>query len=531
MNPVEVVSDVIEHVKGMWRFRWLAVLATWAVSIAGWLYVYSLPDVYRASARVYVDTNSLLKPLMQGLTAPQDTMSEVQLVSTAVLTRPNLEFVARETDLDLRTSNQEQFERLITALQTRITVSRGGDNIFRIQYEDSNRDKAREVVAAVLDTFVEDAIDAQGSDADITERALRSEITEHEQRLGAAESALADFKRRNIGYMPGESGGYYESLQSALNAVSAADEKVRRLEERRNELSRQISGESPVFGIVPSSGQGAYAGCSQAPQLMQLESELSQLAVNFTERHPRVLTLKETIAVLEERCTAEKASSSIASLSSAAAGDEALEANPVYQNLRIQLSNAELEIVDARAALRSNEASVAQLRRDVDKIAEVETQLKQLNRDYNVISSRHQELLKRWEDLQAKKRLDPVTDHVQFRRIEPPFASDEPIGPDRPTLLVGVLMASIAAGGGLIFALNQVRPVFFSRRSILKRMPGLPVLGVVTQLASASNVVRRRIGVMLWTTAYATLLLVSVAIIKFSPDVARLLHGVIGGGA
>ncbi len=100
---------------------------------------------------------------MQGLTAQQNTMNEVQLVSTAVLTRPNLEAVARDTDLDLRAPSADALEELITGLQTAIRVSGGGaDNIFTIQYEDNSREMARDVVAAVLDTFTEDAIARAG---------------------------------------------------------------------------------------------------------------------------------------------------------------------------------------------------------------------------------------------------------------------------------------------------------------------------------------------------------------------------------
>src|SRR5690606_1215219 len=122
-----------------------------------------------------------------------------------------------------------------------------------------------------------------------------------------------------------------------------------------------------------------------------------------------------------------------------------LETNPVYQNLRIQLSNADVELAELRAELRSYEDTIEQLRRDVDKIAQVETELKQLNRDYDVVQARHQELLRRWESLQAKNRLDPVTEQIQFRTIEPPFALAQPIAPNRPLLLAAAFVFALGA--------------------------------------------------------------------------------------
>src|SRR5688572_32519999 len=177
----QLLVEILSHAQGMWRYRWLAAGSAWLVSVAGWIWVSTVPDVYRASARVYVDTETLLKPLMQGLTTAQNTLNEVQLVSKAVLTRPNLEQVAVTTDLILRTRTEEQRENLITGLQTQIQVAGGRDNIFTVQYDDYDRDMARDVVAAVLDTFIESARGNEGDDTEVSGRALASEIELHER--------------------------------------------------------------------------------------------------------------------------------------------------------------------------------------------------------------------------------------------------------------------------------------------------------------------------------------------------------------
>jgi polysaccharide chain length determinant protein (PEP-CTERM system associated) len=525
VNAQEIIAEIVEQLRGAWRYRWVAMGVAWALSLGGWLYVATMPDIFLASARVYVNTNSLLKPLMQGLTAQQNTMSEVQLVSTAVLSRPNLESVARETNLDLRAKNPDDFEQLITGLKTEIRVSGGRDNIFSIQYQDTSREMARDVVAAVLDTFVEDAIVAQGDDAEITEIALGGEIQDHEQRLSTAEAALAEFKKNNLGYMPGESGDYYARLQTALGNVAQTEEKIRQLQQRRDELNRQLEGEEPVFGIVPTAGD---AMCSLRGQIGDLEKQLSGLLVDFTEKHPRVVTLRETIDSLERRCADERVAGVAAGVSRAQASGDTLEMNPVYQNLRIQQSNTELELAEARAQLGSYQNAVAGLRRDVDKIAEVETQLKQLNRDYSVVQSRHQELLKRWEDLQAKKRLDPVTDDVQFRRIEPPFALAEPVGPNRPLFLGATLVFALGAGGALAFVLSQVHPTFFTRRSV-RRVSGLPVLGAVTLLQTPAQASRRRMQSIAWAAGCVALLFSTAIVVLYSGAIADLVRAMTGG--
>ena len=93
-----------------------------------------MPNIYQATAKVSVDTNRLLPALTRGLTAGESLLDEVDLVSKALLTRPNLEAVARETDLDLRAETPQQFELLISALQRNVGVIGGRDNIFTITF-------------------------------------------------------------------------------------------------------------------------------------------------------------------------------------------------------------------------------------------------------------------------------------------------------------------------------------------------------------------------------------------------------------
>ena len=420
---------------------------------------------YEASAVVSVDTNSLLPALTKGLTASENLLDEVDLVSKAMLTRPNLAEVARQTDLDLRAETPQQMEELVTDLQLKVSITGGRDNIFAIAYRDQNREKATDVVAALLNTFVESSLGAQGDDADMTARAIKSEIDDHEKRLLQAESDLADFKKRNLGYMPDDGADYYTRLQTAQGDVAETERQMRQLRQRRDEVARQLEGEEPVFGIMPSTPAQAAAGCSKAANVAQLQAQLSGLQVDFTDKHPRIVMLRETIAALQAECEQERAAMGGA-VAVVNPETNSLDANPVYQNLRLQLSNANVELAALSEEYRTRQRRVAQLRADVDKIGVVETELKKLNRDYGVVETRHQELLRRWETLQSKKRLDPVTDTVQFNILEPPFAATTPVAPNRPLLLIAVLVFALGAGGAVAFGLNELKPVFFNRRTL-----------------------------------------------------------------
>ena len=523
-----LIADILSHVRGMWRYRWQLVIVAWLIALPGWAFVYKMPNVYEASAQVSVDTNSLLPSLTQGLTAGENIVDEVDLVGRAMLTRPNLTEVAQQTDLDLRAETPQEMEELITGLQRNVRVSGGLDKVFTISFQDNDREKAIEVVAALLNTFVESSLGAQGDDSDMTERAIKSEIDDHEKRLLKAEADLADFKKRNLGYMPDEGDDYYTRLQAALGDVADTERQLRDLRQRRDEIARQLEGEEPIFGLMPSTPAQAAAGCSKAASIAQLQSELSDMQVDFTDKHPRILMLKDTITELNAECEKEREAMGGA-IAIVNPETKSLDANPVYQNLRIQLSNANVELAALSGEYNSQQRQVAQLRADVDKIGNVERDLKKLNRDYGVVETRYQELLRRWETLQSKKRLDPVTDTVQFNILEPPFAAADPVAPNRTILLFVVLVFALGVGGVIAFGLNQLKPVFFHRRA-LSSATGIPVLGSVSMIISLNERSARRRRMIAWAGANVALLFVCGLIIVLEGSISELVQGVFGSG-
>src|SRR5215813_4156134 len=98
----ELVEQLLGYAKGAWRYRWYAVATAWAVAIGGWLFVYTMPDRYEASARVYVDTQSVLRPLLAGLTVHPTVAKVVAMMSPTLISRPNIERVIRMAVLDIK---------------------------------------------------------------------------------------------------------------------------------------------------------------------------------------------------------------------------------------------------------------------------------------------------------------------------------------------------------------------------------------------------------------------------------------------
>jgi len=136
----ETIAQVLVILRGAWRYRWAAVACAWLLAIAGWAAVQFIPDRFSARTRVYVDTESLLKPLLAGLTVNRDVISQVGMMQSVMLSRPNLEKVAQQTDLMLTATTRAEQEAVIDSLASRISLGRpmgpAAQNTFEVSFND-----------------------------------------------------------------------------------------------------------------------------------------------------------------------------------------------------------------------------------------------------------------------------------------------------------------------------------------------------------------------------------------------------------
>ena len=106
----QLLAQIYGYLLGVWRFRWLVLFVAWGIALAGWGFIAQMPDKYRASARIHVDTNSVLRPLLQGLAIQPNTDQRVSLMSKTMLTMPNPEKLMRMASLDIKVTTDAQQE-------------------------------------------------------------------------------------------------------------------------------------------------------------------------------------------------------------------------------------------------------------------------------------------------------------------------------------------------------------------------------------------------------------------------------------
>lgn len=470
----ELLVQILGYVWGIWRYRWQALVVTAVVSFAGWGWVFQMPEAYQASARVHVDTNTVLRPLLRGLAIQPNIDQRIQLMSRTLLSRPNLEKLMRMTDLDLQAETDAQKDEIIKNLKKHIGLSgdRSNTSLYSLSFEHEDREMAKRVVQSLITVFIESTLGDERADSLDAQKFLDQQIDEYEGRLTEAEARLAKFKQKYVGVLPGQSGGYYVNLAAARKELSTAELRLNEMTQRRNELKRQLAGEDPVF---VSGGSDSFSQSPLDSRINSLQSRLDDLLTRYTDRFPEVVQIRGLIEVLEQERQAE--------IESALAGEptdySGLQESPVYQQMRTMLAEAEARVAEMSVRVKEYRGRVKEMEDLVDNIPVIEAELKQLNRDYEVVRQKHSELLTRRESALISQDVEQKSNDLVFRVIDPPFVPLEPSEPNKLLLNAVVLLFAIAVGGGVAFLWSLLNPVVIDRFA-LSRVTDLPVLGTVS---------------------------------------------------
>lgn len=482
----ELIDQALDYLKGIWLKRRYIIIMTWLICPLGWYYVTQLDDVYESNARVFADTQSILGPLLKGLTVETNPEIQIQLMVKTLLSRPNLERISRMTDLDVRATTPLEYEALIARLRNGIKMIKTGgrnENIFSISFEDNEPEVARSVVQSALTVFIENTLGDNRTDADSAQKFLESQISEYENRLLAAEARLTDFKQKYRDVLPSEAGGYYNQLRAEKEKLAEAQLALQEVENSIKSANKQLqANSSSAQQSSDKINDVTSVSTSYDERIKQIETNLDSLLLRYTDRHPDVAETKRLLANLN-KLRKEELDNYYATLEKNGGGNSsnlnALNINPVYQEIRIRLNELQNEAASLRVRVSNYKNKTSDLENKIHIIPEIEAELVALDRGYSITKSKYEELLSRKETAKLAQQADETTSKINFRIIDPPRAPTKPTGPKRMLLLFVVTFLGLASGVGLSLLFSQINPVVTSL-SQLSNTTGIPVFGVVS---------------------------------------------------
>ena len=493
----QLFSQLLTLGRRMWKYRWAGLLAAWLVGSLGVLVALLLPNRYEASARIYVDTQSILKPLMSGLAVQPNVDTQVQMLSRTLISRPNMEKLVRMADLDLGNQSKAQQEALIEMLTRELSIrSTAKDNLYTLSYRDKDPDTAKRVVQSLVSIFVESSLGASRKETATATTFINEQIKNYEAKLEEAEARLKEFRLRNLELTASEGKDAASRLGELSNQLDRARLELREAENARSAAKQQLAAERARLDSAAQTAlqdPSAFAVPELDARIDAQKRNLDVLLQRFTDQHPDVVQTRKLIKDLEEQKKRELAE--LRRTGTGSSTGSASTGTPVQQELSRMLATTEVQVAQLQARVGEYSARYQQALSALKTAPQLEAEAAQLNRDYAVHKKNYEELVARRESAAISGELDVASGVADFRLIDPPRASNQPVAPNRLVLLAAAWGLSVAAGLGTSFVASQLRPVFHDTIE-LRDATELPVLGVVGRLNTPAEASRARRGML-----------------------------------
>ena len=467
----EIIALLRRILIGAWRKRWLALAIAWGVCLIGWIFVATLPSRYESSAQLYVASDPVLKPLLDGIAINGTSDAEFTLLRQTLLSRPNLKTLIDKTGLNLTVKGPAAQDALIASLASRIRINPQTENLFTISFESRHPAEAFKVVQTLVDIYIERASVHNQSDMNNARIFLDSQITYFKRQLQQVEQTRADFLAKYLLLLPGANG--VSQLESERGLVRALKGQLEDVRAGRSLIEKELAKTPPML-------TAAQVGTAPNPELEAAEQRLAIMEQRFTSAYPGVIDQKKIIALLKSGALGN-GSGSTTTLGGAVA-------NPTYEQLKVRLLNAGSTIFSLKRQLKSARSERARLTALARSQPGLQAKYTNLDRNYGILLQKYNDLLSRREAMRIGAAANIDANEIQLQIVNPPQYPRKPLPQHRSILFAAILVMGIAAGAACVVLLAEIEGCFYTVSDL--RNIGLPVLGSITQLHVAGQRLR-----------------------------------------
>ena len=469
---------VSKQLSAAWRHRWPALMFTWLVCAIGWSMTFLIPNQYEASARLYVDADVVLTPLLRGIAVDPSASAQTDTLQRTLLSRPNIEKLISKTDLELDLRGPADRERMVESLANSIRINPQTRSLFTISYRSTSPRLAYDVVKTMLTTFVESKTGNNRTDLESAGKFFKEQLEIYERQLKEAERRRAEFRSKYIDLLPSGDGGL-SRLENAQNGLRLLQGQLLDALAKKDALTKELK-LTPEL-VVTESDVATGGGGNTGSRLRDAERQLQELRLRYTDNHPDVIAAKNLVAGIKAG-TVGANENGPAPVARAPARNRSLP-NPVFEKLKVSL-------VENDSIIASLQRQISESSKERDRLEDIargapglQAEFMNLNRDYDVLRKNYEDLLARRESLRISNAAEVDGDKIKIQVVDPPLVPQNPVAPKRLILLSGVLAAGIAAGLALALLLVQMDQSFHTIDDL--RDLGFPVVGGVSMIGAA----------------------------------------------
>nr|WP_298928180.1 XrtA system polysaccharide chain length determinant [uncultured Erythrobacter sp.] len=461
----EIIEELRTALYSVWHRRWIAIAVAWVICLLGWMVVATISNSYQSKARIYVDVDDVLS---EQLGMAGDGREEIMKVRQTLVSTKNLQKVISSTKLGEGISEATQMDAAVADLAKRVEVTSQQDNLFEIVAtvgksslsDAENAVLARNVVQKLLDIFREEHISGNRASINGAIAELDDQLEERKAELEAAEQERLAFEAQ------------YPELVGGSETLSTKVQQARtELRDIGADLAAATSSLAAInaqLSDTPRTIAGGPNATGPRAALLQAQSQLAELrGRGLKDGHPDVVATLKQVLLLRQQ------------VEQAGPNADSGTPNPAYSSLVAIRSDRQASVEALQARRAALQANVTSLMASLATEPEVAAEANRISRGYEVLQKNYEDRLQDREELRTRGNVVDETSQYKFDLIDPPVVPQKPAAPNRPLLLLGVLIVGLGAGAAVAYGMGQIKSAFATPQK-LERTFDLPVIGSIS---------------------------------------------------
>lgn len=449
--------DPLDYVSVFNRRKWWFIVPVAASIVIGLALVWLLPRSYQATTSIAISAARVTPNLVGSIEI--DKAERMRAVSQQLLSRPVLERTARLEKLDQEGSIDAAIGRIrrgisvslpdsITPGSTQAGTNTGQQlspdqkaelDTYVVTYIDDTPEDAQRILNRLAQVFVDENSKTREIRAQDTSQFLEAQLRASEARLASLESKLRDMKESYMGRLPEQTNANLAMVSALQHQLESNATTARGEQDRLTMIERQIDAMQQGADETLQSMRGTPTE-SAASRVLTLRRALADAQLNFTDKHPEVIRLKQELSDAEKAAVAER---------SRPAADRMaiLNANPDYRSLVKDRDATKLRVADLQRQSRAISAQIGSYQARVESAPRVEQQLVSLQREYDLERASYGDLTQKKQAALLNEELQRKQGGEQFAVLVPAGLPDEPFKPKPLRVMLMALAAGLVLGG------------------------------------------------------------------------------------
>jgi polysaccharide chain length determinant protein (PEP-CTERM system associated) len=479
-----------------------------AISLAMLVVGLVWPKGYTSWTTILVVEKNIIRPLMEGAAVATDVTDRSRLAGDIIFGRRVMSQILEAGGWAAPDLSPEDQEKLIERIAKRTKITNLGKNLIKIEYRDESPERTYKITERYAALFIDESLSAKAEESQKAFEFIDKQVQEYHDKLAQAEQQLKEFRSTHLDARPGSEVDISRRLDAMQTRIEQTTQELNEAEIRKRSLEKQLTGEAETAYAITRESQ-------YRARLAEMQTQLETLRLSYLDTHPDIVRLRHQIADMTEAVEAQKQRRETAKASGIAPQDEVLINNPMYQQLRRELSQTQVTIDTLKTRLADAKRQRDDTIQRGERVHTGEVALTELTRDYQVNRDLYQDLLKRRENARVSMNLDKEKQGLTFKIQEPAVLPLQPTGLGFMHFVLAGLLFGVAAPVGLIYARIQFDPRVRSAHAVAEQHR-LPMLAVVPHYWSpaAVHAVRREIGWLVTATTGSLVVIVLVGLLR-----------------